>query len=642
MSGLLPITASTSQSPPSSPPTSPPTVTTTTSPLNTSTANAQTSPPSNYWLLQSTSLQNSTTTSPPFSTTSPPTATTATQPKPSTNTNTSTSTYITITTPERNATILVKSPVFPEQLFMLAPSQELTFSVPLGLVHEFSGKSRKGISVSSSVFVHVFLYTKITFVESVDVVRVQSLGVTCLYPQVMLSTSYVVVTPSTVVNSPDVIRTVRLMIVSSGDNNTVTVRFSLYNTSAPISFTMNQVRVVAPEVLDMVLNTTDVYFIESEGDLTGSTVTASLPVAVFVGAREVWRDNLTYYLPLAGDALHFRARNNTDVTADGPVSGIQYLRRNETGAVGRVDCMAPVVSMNLWRSSYAWAVPRNMTELSTNVNESVALYVVVIMADDRRSSLLLNGGVFQPDNISYVEPVKDFVVMTKRISSGFHQILSNGSFVFGAFIYGEHIRTSFCTGIGVQNFKYNLIDLGRFPISGNDLITTPYVFLTTTTTTVYTTSAMPSSTIANVTSPGASASPSQTSTTTGYTTSSNTPTVTSSNTRASANSTSATSSVTSPPPALPCLPTGTLTNLTKEELSEVLNDIREALYVDTKSLSSTVRKLISMDDERPSSQGIGALGISIIATVLVLMVAGDVMHAGYWLWELIFRRPQTM
>lgn len=66
-------------------------------------------------------------------------------------------------------------------------------------------------------------------------------------------------------------------------------------------------------------------------------------------------------------------------------------------------------------------------------------------------------------------------------------------------------------------------------------------------------------------------------------------------------------------------------NYTSSELSKVIEKMKKELIVNKEQLSSTLRKKISVKDNRPSSQSIGSFGVVIIVFVFALLLAADVM-----------------
>ena len=62
-------------------------------------------------------------------------------------------------------------------------------------------------------------------------------------------------------------------------------------------------------------------------------------------------------------------------------------------------------------------------------------------------------------------------------------------------------------------------------------------------------------------------------------------------------------------------------------LEEKLQEIRTALYVNKKTLSSTKRKLISAGDERPSAASIGYFGMVLLCLVGLVLIVPDIFKA---------------
>jgi hypothetical protein len=67
-------------------------------------------------------------------------------------------------------------------------------------------------------------------------------------------------------------------------------------------------------------------------------------------------------------------------------------------------------------------------------------------------------------------------------------------------------------------------------------------------------------------------------------------------------------------------------NITTKVLSQKITEIKNTLTVTKASLSSTLRKKTSAPDSRPSSAGMGALGICVIVIVITALVAGDLIY----------------
>lgn len=62
-------------------------------------------------------------------------------------------------------------------------------------------------------------------------------------------------------------------------------------------------------------------------------------------------------------------------------------------------------------------------------------------------------------------------------------------------------------------------------------------------------------------------------------------------------------------------------NYTSSELSKIIEKMKKELIVNKEQLSSTLRKKISVMDNRPSSQSIGSFGVVIIVFVFALLLA---------------------
>ena len=63
--------------------------------------------------------------------------------------------------------------------------------------------------------------------------------------------------------------------------------------------------------------------------------------------------------------------------------------------------------------------------------------------------------------------------------------------------------------------------------------------------------------------------------------------------------------------------------MTVADTLEAVKQLKQELLVDKTKLSSTKRKKISAPDERPSSKGIGVLGIVMLTGVLCMLVIVD-------------------
>ena len=59
-------------------------------------------------------------------------------------------------------------------------------------------------------------------------------------------------------------------------------------------------------------------------------------------------------------------------------------------------------------------------------------------------------------------------------------------------------------------------------------------------------------------------------------------------------------------------------------MDEYKESVRRELLIDKKHLSSTVRKLTSAHDDRPSSTTVGSVGVIIISLVVLSIVMADI------------------
>ena len=60
-----------------------------------------------------------------------------------------------------------------------------------------------------------------------------------------------------------------------------------------------------------------------------------------------------------------------------------------------------------------------------------------------------------------------------------------------------------------------------------------------------------------------------------------------------------------------------------KEVQEAVLKLKEELVVDKSALLSTVRKLTSAKDDRPSSQAVGSLGIVLLSVLGLGMILAD-------------------
>lgn len=65
-------------------------------------------------------------------------------------------------------------------------------------------------------------------------------------------------------------------------------------------------------------------------------------------------------------------------------------------------------------------------------------------------------------------------------------------------------------------------------------------------------------------------------------------------------------------------------NLTKEKIDRIVEEIKKELTVEKGNLSSSIRKKISAKDNRPSSTGIGSVGIVFFVIVFGGLILSDV------------------
>ncbi|XP_062576352.1 uncharacterized protein LOC134238247 [Saccostrea cucullata] len=78
-----------------------------------------------------------------------------------------------------------------------------------------------------------------------------------------------------------------------------------------------------------------------------------------------------------------------------------------------------------------------------------------------------------------------------------------------------------------------------------------------------------------------------------------------------------------------CLCYGNRTNITTEELQELLLQIKSNLTVDTKTLSSAIRQLTSAYDSRVSSKSIGSVGVAVLVSVMVFLLFLDLVPVNF-------------
>ncbi|XP_071086855.1 uncharacterized protein [Haliotis cracherodii] len=72
-----------------------------------------------------------------------------------------------------------------------------------------------------------------------------------------------------------------------------------------------------------------------------------------------------------------------------------------------------------------------------------------------------------------------------------------------------------------------------------------------------------------------------------------------------------------------CIPTGRLSDLSPLVLKKKEDEIRRDLILNTKTLTMTIAKVKSAEDERKSAVGIGLLGVFLISCPLILIILSD-------------------
>ncbi|XP_061175863.1 uncharacterized protein LOC133184800 [Saccostrea echinata] len=86
--------------------------------------------------------------------------------------------------------------------------------------------------------------------------------------------------------------------------------------------------------------------------------------------------------------------------------------------------------------------------------------------------------------------------------------------------------------------------------------------------------------------------------------------------------------------ACPCRTVNNVT-YTPEELQKKLEQMKAELTVEAKETNKYKRTLISVPDHRPSARGIGSLGILILCTIIILLVAFDFPRAAQHTLKLV-------
>lgn len=73
----------------------------------------------------------------------------------------------------------------------------------------------------------------------------------------------------------------------------------------------------------------------------------------------------------------------------------------------------------------------------------------------------------------------------------------------------------------------------------------------------------------------------------------------------------------------PCNMVHTPKNFTDEELTKNIEEMKKKLTVNKEQLSSSIRKKISVKDDRPSAKAVGSVGVVILAVCFGLLIALD-------------------
>lgn len=73
----------------------------------------------------------------------------------------------------------------------------------------------------------------------------------------------------------------------------------------------------------------------------------------------------------------------------------------------------------------------------------------------------------------------------------------------------------------------------------------------------------------------------------------------------------------------PCNMVHTPKNFTDEELTKNIEEMKKKLAVNKEQLSSSIRKKISVKDDRPSAKAVGSVGVVILAVCFGLLIALD-------------------
>ena len=77
---------------------------------------------------------------------------------------------------------------------------------------------------------------------------------------------------------------------------------------------------------------------------------------------------------------------------------------------------------------------------------------------------------------------------------------------------------------------------------------------------------------------------------------------------------------------------------TSDSVSEITEQIRQNLTVDTTTLGKTIRKYTSVHDDRPSAQAVGAMGLVVVSIAVVFIVSSDVLSIFTHIHRICFKR----
>ncbi|XP_059139284.1 uncharacterized protein LOC131927595 [Physella acuta] len=464
------------------------------------------------------------------------------------------------------------------------------------LTHEVTGRSKRGVKVNAVYCVQVTLYTILTQNNG----QTESATASYIYPSFMLHNEYMIVTHHT----EDKDRTARLIIVSIQDRNTVNLRnyhpnkaniktvsvefrfrFAIHERSRPVEFIINGTRVVAPETISVTLDKSEVFFLETPGDLTGSKVMATYRVAVFVSMNELKNDiSFEQLLP---------ASNQWD-----PLN-VWTQGVSLSGLTGRTDAVYVVAS--IYDANVLWIGNKNNSYTFNKSSDSKFFEVlnhVVINSTKATSVLKFLRGQTTPNRT------------VACIASVPHPSLWRNSYIC-------QITQPFLNNkITITILKaQNISIFNKPPIDINILYQTTTV-----------------SPLSNLTSSSE---------------------VIVNRSEGSETTTSSTTLITTSTPALydymkttlhpteqgeanqKCLERviflKSIENLTKDDVKIIFDKIKQELAMDVKNVSANQRKLISVMDARPSSAGLGLLGVVLVTLVFGSVVVGDVIRLYVWL-----------